>query len=77
MSYLLAGFLQNKIAKPSFLINGSLGGLVAITACCHCVSMPDAVAVGLIAGLVCMATDTVLLKYRIDDAAGAIPVHLG
>ena len=32
---LFFGYFLYRVSKISFLINGSLGGLVAITACCH------------------------------------------
>ena len=74
---LLAGYLLNRISKISFLINGSLGGLVAITACCHCVSTAESVLIGAIAGGVCLAVEEILLNRGIDDAVSAVPVHLG
>ena len=56
-------------------VNGSLAGLVAITAPCAFVSPTGAVIIGLIAGvIVCLAT-TALEKAKIDDPVGAIPVH--
>lgn len=58
-------------------INGSLGGLVAVTTCCHCVTIPESVLIGAIAGGVCLVMEEVLLHYGIDDAVGAVPVHLG
>lgn len=57
-------------------INGLLAGLVAITASAHVVSAGDAVLIGLVGGLVMMAADALLLKWKIDDAVAAVPVHL-
>lgn len=74
---LLAGSLYNRISKVSYLINGSLGGLVAVTACCHCVTIPESILIGAIAGGVCLVVEELLLRYGIDDAVGAVPVHLG
>ncbi|HCY85962.1 MAG TPA: hypothetical protein DHV36_12575, partial [Desulfobacteraceae bacterium] len=74
---LAIGYMLNRISKISFLINGSLGGLVAITACCHCVSVSESVIIGAIAGGVCLMCDEVLLSFGIDDAVSAVPVHLG
>ncbi|MBF0203958.1 MAG: ammonium transporter [Desulfamplus sp.] len=74
---LLAGYLYSRIAKVSYLINGSLGGLVAVTACCHCVTVPEAIIIGAIAGGVSLVVEELLLHYRIDDAVSAVPVHLG
>lgn len=55
-------------------IGGVLGGLVAITACCDVVPAWGALLVGATAGVIHnWAYD--LLRRRIDDVAGAIPVH--
>ncbi len=74
---LFAGYLYNRIAKTAYLINGCLGGLVAVTACCHCVTIPQAILIGAVAGGICLVVDELLLYYGIDDAVGAVPVHLG
>jgi Amt family ammonium transporter len=63
--------------KPdlTFALNGGLAGLVAITANCHCVSYPSALAIGAIGGvLVCFGV-LLLDKLKIDDPVGAFPVH--
>ncbi len=73
---LLLGFGIYRISKISFLINGSLGGLVAITACCHCVTIFESMIIGVIAGGVCIIADEVLLRCGVDDAVSAVPVHL-
>ncbi len=59
------------------LVNGALAGLVAITAGCHAVSGVGALAIGAIGGLVMMVVEAILERFRIDDAVGAISVHLG
>ena len=74
---LLSGLLYSKISKISFLINGSLGGLVAVTASCHCITVPESILIGAVAGAVCLIMDEMLLRYGIDDAVSAVPVHLG
>lgn len=59
------------------VVNGSLAGLVAITANCHVVHAPVAVLIGATGSLVMLLSDRVLVQLRIDDAVSAIPVHLG
>ena len=59
------------------VMNGTLAGLVSITASCHAVSLSSAVLIGGIGGLVMLGVDALLDKLRIDDAVGVIPVHLG
>ncbi|MDY7008737.1 MAG: ammonium transporter [Cyanobacteriota bacterium] len=59
------------------LINGTLSGLVGITAACHAVTAFSAILIGIIAAIVTMLVEEALEKFRVDDAVGAIPVHLG
>ncbi|MCG8673619.1 MAG: ammonium transporter [Pseudomonadales bacterium] len=56
-------------------VNGSLGGLVAITAGCASMSPMFAVVTGLIAGSVVIIGQRLLLSLKLDDVVGAIPVH--
>ncbi len=58
------------------LINGAIGGLVAITANCHAVSVTDSALIGLVAGVIIVNGVRWLDHYKIDDAVGVIPVHL-
>ncbi len=61
---------------PSWLANGMLAGLVAITAPCAFVSSWAAVVIGAIAGvLVIVAAIFIDTKLKIDDPVGAIAVH--
>ncbi|MEM9218003.1 MAG: ammonium transporter [Cyanobacteria bacterium P01_F01_bin.150] len=66
-------------AKPNLisLINGSLAGLVAITAGSAYVSIPGAAFIGLIGGVVVIVVEDLLVRFNIDDPVGAVPVHLG
>lgn len=63
-------------ADPESAINGALGGLVASTACCNSVTPVASIAIGLIAGLIVVLGQKALLKLKLDDAVGAVPVHL-
>ncbi|MGL6074980.1 MAG: ammonium transporter [Fimbriiglobus sp.] len=66
------------MGKPPLLgsiINGSLGGLVAITAGCLYVSPGAAVMIGCIAAMIVPLGNKLLERLRLDDAVGAIPVH--
>lgn len=64
--------------KPdlSMIINGTLAGLVAITAGCDAVSMAGAVAIGGIAGVLAVLAVFGFEKLRVDDPVGALSVHL-
>ena len=65
------------IAQPESLINGSIAGLVSITASCHVVNTPAAVMIGAIGGFITNTMIRLLERHRIDDAVDAIAVHGG
>jgi ammonium transporter, Amt family len=73
----LISWLRLKTNKVEVLINGSLGGLVSITALCHAVVPILAIAIGAVGGAVTILVSYWLRRWRIDDAVDAIPVHLG
>ncbi|MCA9522188.1 MAG: ammonium transporter [Myxococcales bacterium] len=77
MTCLAIGMVLRKFADVTLLINGSLAGLVAITAPCHAVGVFDALVIGAVGGLAALLVERLLEWLRIDDAVGAIPVHLG
>jgi Amt family ammonium transporter len=58
-------------------MNGCLGGLVAVTASCFAVTTPVAALIGLVGGMIAIGVEEFLEFVKIDDAVGAIPVHLG
>ncbi len=71
-------FTWVKNGKPdvSMSLNGSLAGLVAITAPCANVDGLGAAIIGLVAGfLVVIAVEFIDLKLHIDDPVGAVAVH--
>jgi Amt family ammonium transporter len=57
-------------------LNGTLAGLVAITAGCNAVSMIGSIIIGLCAGVLCYAGGFLVERMHIDDPVGALPVHL-
>jgi Amt family ammonium transporter len=64
-----------KKPDPGMSVNGTLAGLVAITAPCAFVDSWAAVTIGLIAGLIVCWASVLLEKWKIDDPVGAVPVH--
>jgi len=64
--------------KPdlSMILNGSLAGLVGITAGADIISPMNSVIVGFIAGIIVVLSVIQLDKLKIDDPVGAISVHL-
>lgn len=61
----------------SDVLNGLLAGLVSITAGCGLIEPWAAVLIGSIGGVVYLINGSILVKYRVDDAVEAIPVHFG
>jgi Amt family ammonium transporter len=58
------------------IFNGVLGGLVAITACSYYVVPMAALTIGFVAGMAVDLSSLLLGRIGIDDAVGAVPVHL-
>lgn len=65
------------LGKPDvgMTINGTLGGLVGITAGCAFVGIGSSLIIGAIAGSIIVLGVLLLDKVRIDDPVGAIAVH--
>jgi ammonium transporter len=59
------------------IMNSSLAGLVAITASAHIMSPWKAAVIGAVGAVVMVLVTRALERLRIDDAVGAVPVHLG
>ena len=64
--------------KPdlSMVLNGSLAGLVGITAGADVVSVNFAMLIGLIAGVIVVGAVLLIDRRRLDDPVGAVSVHL-
>jgi Amt family ammonium transporter len=75
-SALIYGWIRLKYAEATLPLNGALAGLVSITASCHAVTSLQAVFIGLIAGVLMFESRILLDRLKLDDAVGAIPVHL-
>ena len=65
------------MGKPdlTMALNGSLAGLVAITAPCDQVTCNAAVVIGLVAGVLVVLSVFFFDKIHIDDPVGAVSVH--
>ena len=65
------------MGKPdlTMALNGSLAGLVAITAPCDLVTANAAIVIGLVAGVLVVFSVFALDKIHIDDPVGAVSVH--
>jgi ammonium transporter, Amt family len=56
-------------------VNGSIAGLVGITAGCASMEPPFAIITGLVAGMISVLGGVWMEKMRLDDVVGAVPVH--
>lgn len=71
-------FTWIKNGKPdvSMSLNGSLAGLVAVTAGCDVVDALGSCIIGAVAGiLVVVAVEVIDIKIKVDDPVGAVAVH--
>ncbi len=68
-------FWRTKKWNVSMMLNGTLAGLVAVTAPVAWVAPWAAVLIGAIGGLIMIASSSLLEKRRIDDPVGAVSVH--
>ena len=71
----LSWYLSNK-PDLSMILNGSLAGLVGITAGADVIDPATSILVGLISGLLVVSSVLYLDSRKIDDPVGAISVHL-
>jgi Amt family ammonium transporter len=71
---------ERRTGEPHFSLvmamNGSLSGLVAITSSCAIVEPWAALLTGVVAGWIYIYSSNLLIRFRIDDAVDAIPVHM-
>lgn len=75
-SALVAVWLVTGKPDLTMALNGSLAGLVAITAPCDIVTPGGAVAIGLVAGVLVVFSVYFWDRLHIDDPVGAVSVHL-
>ena len=64
-----------RYADVGLAINGSLAGLVSVTAGCHVFSSWSSACIGAIGAGVMLLAHRALERLRVDDAIGAFPVH--
>ncbi|EAQ99946.1 ammonium transporter [Maribacter sp. HTCC2170] len=76
----VSAFATSTILHKNFdltmFLNGILGGLVGITAGADLMSPLEAIAIGLIAGVIIVLGVSFIDKLKLDDPVGAVTVHL-
>ena len=73
---MIASWTISKKPDLTMILNGSLAGLVGITAGADVISPIYAVIIGFIAGVIVVVSVIFLDKSKIDDPVGAVSVHL-
>src|SRR4051812_40382799 len=71
-------YLKGRFGKPdlSMMCNGMLAGMVAITAPCAFVTAPASIFIGLVAGILVVASAMFIENtLKVDDPVGASSVH--
>ena len=69
-------YMEYKKLDITMILNGALGGLVAITAAADVVGLWEPIIIGAIGGALVVFAVPFFDKLRIDDPVGAISVHL-
>ncbi|MBD3807607.1 MAG: ammonium transporter [Epsilonproteobacteria bacterium] len=69
-------YLRYKLFDITMILNGALGGLVAITAGADLFNTMDSLIIGTIGGILVVIAVPLFDKVRIDDPVGALSVHL-
>lgn len=72
---LLYMLITRKPMLMTMTVNGSIGGLVAITAGCATMTPSFAIMTGILAGALVVYGMGLMDKFRLDDVVGAVPVH--
>ncbi|MGE4472895.1 MAG: ammonium transporter [Sulfuricurvum sp.] len=69
-------YIRYRLFDITMILNGALGGLVAITAGPHLYSVTDSILIGGIGGILVVLAIPLFDRFRIDDPVGALSVHL-
>ena len=72
----LTAWLMLRKPDLSMILNGTLAGLVAVTASCAYISVTSSLIIGLIAGVIVVLAVIMFDKLKLDDPVGALSVHL-
>ena len=71
----LLGWHRQGMVEAETLMNGSIAGLVSITAGCNSVSTPSAMLIGLVGGVTMVLLTKWIEGWGIDDGVDAVALH--
>ena len=69
-------YFRDGYIEVGFVLNGTIAGLVGITASCHVVSPGASVVIGSVSGVVVYFGSLLMERWRLDDALDVVPAHL-
>ncbi|MDQ1337721.1 MAG: ammonium transporter, Amt family [Campylobacterota bacterium] len=69
-------YIRYKLFDITMILNGALGGLVAVTAAANHYDMYTPILIGLVGGALVVFAVPVFDKFKLDDPVGALSVHL-
>jgi len=72
----IIGYIQYKKLDITMILNGALGGLVAITAGADLFNIYTPILIGVISGILVVIFVPFFDKLKLDDPVGALSVHL-
>ncbi len=75
ISAAVLGWQRSKIIEVETLINGSIAGLVSITASCNIVTTPMAMLIGAMGGVIMLMATDWIEHQGIDDGVDAVALH--
>lgn len=76
LSAILLSWMIQRKPDLTMALNGSLAGLVGVTAGADVVSVMDSVMIGLISGVIVVFGVSMFDRLKLDDPVGALSVHL-
>ncbi|MDF3128970.1 ammonium transporter [Kiritimatiellaeota bacterium B1221] len=76
LSAIAVSWIHSRKPDLTMALNGSLAGLVGVTAGADVVSVMDAVVIGLVSGVIVVFGVSFFDKLKLDDPVGALSVHL-
>lgn len=76
VSAVLLSWVISRNPDLTMALNGSLAGLVGVTAGADVVSVLDSVVIGLVSGVIVVFGVSMFDRFKLDDPVGALSVHL-